>query len=154
MTRLFPTPFSRVVVVTALSASLAFSPMAAAPAKAGGDEVGAIAAATILGLITAGVIVSAANEANAGQRDTHHGRPYYDPDKLLPAQCNLHVRKGPDKGHYYERGCLHWNFRGYRDLPDQCKDEVWIPREGQNETAFDARCLARFGYRGERTVNR
>lgn len=155
MKRIFPTPFARAAVVTALSASLAFSPMVAAPAYADDQRAGAIAAASFFALLTAGIIASAAQENKATQADRRgNGRDRHDrdqrrredPRKALPAQCDLKVRKGPDRGTYYARRCLKRNFDYWAYLPARCEDKVWVPRRGRNVNAYDAQCLARFGY--------
>lgn len=152
MKRIFPTPISRAAVVTALSAAIAFSPMSAQPARAGDEQLGAIAAASFFAMITAGIIASAAKSKDGvviGNRRGPHDRtpPRVDRRKLIPAQCEFTVRGGPDRGTYYASRCLKRNFDHWAFLPDRCEEKVWVPRQGANVNAYDAQCLARFGYR-------
>ena len=159
MTRFFPKSIAKTAIVTALSASLAFSPMTATPAKAGSDEAAAVAAASFFALVTAGIIASAARH-NDGvvtiHRPGRHDRGHVQPDrrKILPAQCDFTVRRGPDRGTYYGRYCLRNNYNHVASLPARCLEKVWVPRRDRNVNAYDAQCLARFGYRerGQRST--
>ena len=77
-----------------------------------------------------------------------------NPRKLLPAQCDFTVYGGPDRGTYYGRRCLKRNFDHWALLPNRCEEKVWVPRDGRSVNAYDAQCLARFGYRerGQRST--
>ncbi|SMH47158.1 hypothetical protein [Maritimibacter sp. HL-12] len=158
MKRFFPKTFARTAIVTALSASLAFSPITATPAHAGEKEIGAIAAASFFALMTAGIIASAAKESNGKVVINRHGpkpgKPGHrrgpnraDPRKALPSQCEFTVHRGPDRGTYHGRHCLVKNFDHWAFLPDRCEEKVWVPRRGRNVNAYNAQCLSRFGYR-------
>jgi hypothetical protein len=173
MTRFFPKTFARTAIVTALSASLAFSPVAAAPAYAGDRDAGAIAAASFFALITAGIIASAAKD-NAGRVtiDRHapkasrpgaprghqdRGPNRADPRKALPNQCEFTIHRGPDRGTYYGRNCLVRNFDYWPYLPDRC--ETRVKGQGNRSVkAYAANCLARYSYneqsRGPRSSRR
>jgi hypothetical protein len=162
----FKTP-ARSAMAATLAAALAFTPLTAAPAQAGNDEaVGAIAAASFFALLTAGVIASAATSgrddaprrADAPRahspRDPRPGMPRpgrgrdiprTDPRKILPEDCEFTVTHGRDRGSYYVSQCLNRNFRYAAYLPDRCEERIesW---GGRRVRAYDATCLARFGY--------
>jgi len=150
MTRFFPKSIAKTAIVTALSASLALSPMTATPAQAGNDDAAAVAAASFFALITAGIIANAAKKnQGAWTIDRRDQRPDRSPNrrKLLPSKCELVVRGGPDRGTYFGRRCLKRNYNHVASLPARCLDKVWVPRRSRNVNAYDAQCLARFGYR-------
>jgi len=159
MTRFFPKTIARTAIVSALSASLAFSPITASPAHAGEKEIGAIAAASFFALVTAGIIASAAKE-NAGKVTIDRHRPRAaapgnrpgpkraDPRKALPSQCEFTIHRGPDRGSYYGRHCLVRNFDYWPYLPDRCETRV-KGRGNQSVKAYSESCLARYGYKEE-----
>lgn len=159
MTRFFPTTIARTAIVTALSASLALSPMTASPAHAGEKEIGAIAAASFFALVTAGIIASAAKE-NAGKItiDRHapraskpgsrRGPNRADPRKALPSQCDFTINRGRDRGTYYGHNCLVRNFDYWPYLPDRCETRV-KGRGNHWVKAYSESCLARYGYTEE-----
>ncbi|GGD19906.1 hypothetical protein [Sinisalibacter lacisalsi] len=155
MAFIFTKSITRTAIVTALSASLALTPVSVTPARAGEAELGAVAAASFFALVTAGIIASAAKENSGGSVIDRHpparhpgrGPQRPDPRKTIPAQCDLYVQGGPDRGVYYTRSCLMRNFDYWAFLPDRCEERVWVPRLRQNVNAYDAQCLARFGYK-------
>ncbi|RME18710.1 MAG: hypothetical protein D6801_00710 [Alphaproteobacteria bacterium] len=143
-------------LATALATALAFSPVAATPARAGGDEaVAVIAFGTLLTMFTAGLIAS-----NVQDRD-HHPRPLpprpqpqpprpkpqppVAPSKQLPMQCKFRVPYGVDRGGYFRSSCLVRNYTRWSSLPRVCEESVRLPREGYVR-AYRARCLAGYGY--------
>ena len=149
MTRFFTKSIAKTAIVTALSASLAFSPVTATPAHAGNDDAAAIAAASFFALITAGIIASAANQ-NSWKFDTDRGGNRGNRGharKALPAKCELNVRGGPDRGNYFGTFCLKRNYTHVASLPARCQESIWVPRRGRTVSAYDAQCLSRFGYR-------
>lgn len=152
MTRFFPKSIAKTAIVTALSASLALSPMTATPAQAGNDDAAAVAAASFFALITAGIIANAARNNDGAwtvdRRDQRSNRGNQgSPRKILPSKCELVVRRGPDRGTYYGRPCLRQNYNFVASLPARCLEKVWVPRRDRNVNAYDAQCLSRFGYR-------
>ncbi len=167
MTRFFPKSLARTGIITVLSASLALSPIAATPAKAGNDDAAAFAAASFFALLTAGIIASANQHGdrrvvitppNTRPSRGDRERPRVNRRKVLPARCELVVHRGPDRGTYYRRACLKRNFDYWQSLPKRCEERVWVPRRDRNVNAYDAQCLSRFGYRergdGQRTSRR
>lgn len=141
MTCTFARHISKRAVATALAAALALTTATTAPARAGDEEIGAIAAASFFALIAAGIIASQNHRGSGG----HH--PRLDPKKALPAACHITVHRGPDRGTWYARRCLRRNFTYAARLPAQCEDLVYVPRRSGNIRAYDDQCLARFGYR-------
>ncbi|GKY86315.1 hypothetical protein STA1M1_01840 [Sinisalibacter aestuarii] len=149
-------------MIATLTAALALSPLAASPARAGNEEtIGAIAAASVFALITAGIVANAATQKGhkstptphhyTPRRDPEpnrwdHGRTRTDPRKLLPAQCEFSVNHGRDRGSYYSSQCLQRSFNHWPYLPDRCEKRIDGP--GRHDIrAYDASCLARYGYR-------
>lgn len=156
---MFRNPFSksgRPVIAAMLAATLALTSVTATPARAGGeDKVGAIAAASFFALITAGIIAGAASQhrddkALPAPRGSRHGWGDRRDDrrKVLPAQCEFTVRHGRDAGTYYDSHCLKRSFNYWPYLPDRCEERVDL-RGSRDRNAYDARCLARYGYREE-----
>jgi hypothetical protein len=151
---------ARSAMVATLTAALALTPLTASPAQAGTeDKVGAIAIASVLALFTAGIIAKAASQRDTTpDRHTQPGRhdppwhsgepdrpPRTDPRKLLPAQCGFTVAYGRDRGSYYGSQCLQRNFTHWPFLPDRCEERV-EGRGRHDVKAYDATCLARYGY--------
>lgn len=148
---------TRSALAATLAAALALSPITATPAQAGNeDKVGAVAAASFLALLTAGIIASSAQQnranpprftvtTNRGRDDRHDNRARTDRRKVLPAQCEFTVRHGKDRGTYYDSSCLRTQFNGWPYLPDRCEER--ITARGRTTYGYDAQCLARFGYR-------
>lgn len=145
----------RSLIAATLATSLALTPIAATPARADTtSQTGAIAAFTLFGLLAAGLIAnSVSNQRDHGDRSplrpprggNHPHHPRVDPRKQLPASCAFTLRHGPDRGTYYGNRCLARNFDYSAYLPDRC--EKRIHRRGQpDRNAYDASCLARFGY--------
>lgn len=155
-----PTRFkkpARSAIAATLAAALALSPITATPAQAGSkDKAGAIAAASFLALLTAGIIASSSARARDSAtihvtppRDQRRERPpastRVDRRKLLPQECSYSVNRGPDRGDYFISSCLRDEFRFWPYLPDRCETDLRT-RGGRNVAAYDASCLARFGY--------
>lgn len=155
-----PTHFrnpARSALAATLAAALALSPITATPAQAGTeDKAGAIAAASFLALLTAGIIASNAQQNRAHpprvtvtplhrNDDRRDNRARTDRRKILPEQCEFTVRHGKDQGTYYESNCLRSTFNGWPYLPDRCEERINV-RGGRDTYGYDAQCLARFGY--------
>lgn len=157
---MIPTRFknpARSALAATLAAALALSPITAAPAQAGTeDKAGAIAAASFIALLTAGIIASNAQQNRAQppqftftpsrrHDDRHDNRARTDRRKVLPQQCEFTVRHGKDRGTYYDSRCLRSTFNGWPYLPDRCEERIAV-RGGRDTYGYDAQCLARFGY--------
>lgn len=171
--------FTKPVIAVGLATAIAFSPATATPARAGTDPLGAVFGAGVLALVIGGIIaaetqnrgqVSYWNNTHPrrdDRRDTHrdsrrdswrddrrddrrgpHDEPRVDRRKLLPSQCDLNVRHGSQTGTYYTKTCLMQNFRSWPMLPDRCETRLNTRSHGR-VTAYDAQCLARYGYRDE-----
>ncbi len=143
-----PSPIPRLLVrplaAVALAASLVFSPLASAPARAhstpsaGTDNF--IAALVALGLI--GIII-----ANENGRD---GDGYYvPPNKRLPAKCLKTFRTVNGPKTLFGKTCLENNFRWSARLPEQCLRSIRVVRNGhiRIRQAYRPNCLERYGYR-------
>lgn len=158
MTKSIAKAFARPALAATLAASIALTPVAAMPARAD-EQVGAIAAAGILALLMSGIFASGQDQGglaistpprgNTGlwDRDREDGhRPRLDPRRALPEVCEFTLRHGRDRGTYYGRHCLVQNFGYWPYLPDRCEQRVSL-RDRFPTAAYDAQCLARFGYR-------
>lgn len=158
----FKTRFTKPIIAAGLAAAIAFSPATATPARADSDQVAAVIGAGALALIIGGIIASDAqgrgrvtvttptrsdrywNDHN--RRDNRRDeRPRVDTRKLLPARCDIDVRRGPKAGTYYTKTCLMQNFRNWPMLPERCETRLRTRTQGRI-AAYDAQCLARYGY--------
>lgn len=150
---------ARSAIAAMLAAALAITPITATPAHAGNeDTVGAVAAASFFALLTAGIIASTAQK-NRDQRPRAAVTPWRQNDnrrdgrarrKVLPEQCEFTVRRGKDRGTYYESRCLRSEFRGWPYLPGRCEKHINL-RGGRSTYGYKAQCLARFGYTDDTT---
>jgi len=141
---------ARSALAATLAAALALTPITATPARAGDqNDVGAIAAFSLLALITAGLVAT-----SVARRDEprHAGRPYspnpgprVDPRKALPAQCEFTVRRGHDRGTYYGSRCLKRAFSYWANLPARCEERIDV-LGGPDKRVYDAQCLTSYGY--------
>lgn len=161
MTRSFARTLTKQAIGTTLAAALALTTATTAPARAGDEELGAIAAASFFALVAAGIIASAQNDNARRGSTSHHGtyhpqRPRIDPKKALPSECRVTVRGGPDRGTWYQTRCLKRNFTYAARLPARCENLVYVPRLSGNIRAYDDQCLAGYGYReaGQRQSTR
>lgn len=157
-----------------LAAALAISPITATPAQAGDEnKVGAIAAVSLLALLTAGIVVANANDSKDqagkglprmrdGRNDTNRHQGGYnhpprgtwvDPRKLLPDECDLEKRVDGKVRTYYPTRCLKNEFAYWPYLPERCETRIkdW---GGRKVSAYDGSCLARYGYINEDDVSR
>ncbi len=146
---------TRPALAATLAASVAFSPLAAAPARAD-QTTDAIAAAAILGLLGLGIVsnMGASNpqvtvNPPAPARQPTHRQPFnqrrIDPRKALPARCEFTIHRGHDRGTYFDRRCLKRKFDFWGYLPDRCETSVTPPYRARGRS-YDAHCLSRFGY--------
>lgn len=136
--------FPKQALGATLAGALALTTATAAPVQAGDVKINAdaIAAASFFALVAAAVIATSRKNNLPGPEVE---RP--DPRKVLPADCRFDVRHGPDRGRYYGRQCLVANFDYWPLLPDRCESAVEVTSRRPDITAYDASCLARFGYR-------
>lgn len=144
-----PSP-GRALIAATLATSLALTPVAATPARAGSqDNTGAIAAFTLFGLLTAGLLAnSLAHQPNRYDPPRGGQRPPLGTRKHLPGECRFQVRHGQDRGTWYGSRCLKRNFDYWAYLPQRCEEH--IDRPGRpDRTGYRARCLAQFGYRAD-----
>jgi hypothetical protein len=165
---------TRPALAASLAASLALTPITAAPARAGNDLAGGIAAASFFALLTAGLLSSS---AASGSTQSAHPQPAPDrgwrsPDhddssrygshndwhssdrrKLLPSQCSFTLKHGSDRGTYFDRTCLVRNFDYWGYLPERCEEKVSAPGRFRS-SAYEAGCLRRYGYREASAYNR
>lgn len=153
---------ARAAMVAAISAALALTPITATPARAGEDKTGAIAAATILALITAGIIASNTKPGfSYSKPEVHYRPPHYggrkppqiDRRKLLPAQCEFQITRGRDRGTYFGKRCLKRNFSYWTHLPARCEKHIDL-RGRPDRRGFESNCLARYGYKAARAIRR
>lgn len=118
-----------------LAVAVAMTPAGAAP----GRDAETAATAPIPPLVTAAV---ASRETTAPAPV----RPPVDPQKILPSDCRFEIGQGRDSGTWYGRQCLVANFAHWPFLPDHCERRLDLPRRRQDIAAYDATCLARFGF--------
>lgn len=129
-----------------LAAALALTTATAAPSPASAGDVkinaDAIAAASFFALVAAAVIATSRKNSGPGPELE---RP--DPRKVLPADCRFDLRHGPGRGRFYGRRCLITRFDYWPYLPERCETAVELSPRRPDIIAYDASCLARFGYR-------
>lgn len=142
-----PKPTRHNLLSATLATALALSPLTASPARAGNDEqIGALAFGSILGLITAGVVISSLNQNRPHTQPVPTGpQPGVGPRKILPGYCKFSVPYGANRGTYFGRQCLIRNFSYWPSLPRHCGR--WVNQPARSGVkAYRARCLAREGY--------
>lgn len=156
MTKTLPQIFIRPLIALSLAAGIALTPVSAAPAKAGNDELAAFIAA-----LTAMVVIGAVIEDG---RDRDRGRDRtvrrWDRDKVLPESCLKSYRARDGVKAYFSKRCLKRSFRHFQRLPDRCEKTVRVrtrdrdrgwERDGQTRrfkrvNVYKPRCLRRAGY--------
>ncbi len=142
MTHLAPRFFLRPVVAMFLAAALAFTPVAASPARAGNDD----AAKVIGALIVLGLIGAAINHNS--RTNTAIPNPLHL--KNLPGSClkTFDTRFGNES--FFGKRCLRNNFQNWAGLPAQCaltiQTENWNGNQVQRHV-YQPRCLRQEGYR-------
>lgn len=146
----------KTLIAPLVAASLAFTPMAAAPAQAGSDDV----AKSLAGLALLAIIGSAIAADQAGASTVKHP-PKYQPPKVvhpprvatpprpvvkrkLPAKCREVLRHGGKQTVFYGKACLEQNMRAASRLPNRCKTVVSV--FGRKRQAYTASCLRRAGW--------
>lgn len=127
------------VIATVLAASLAFTAIGSAPARAemSRDDV----AAAIFGLAFIAGLASAMNNRDDDRNvDDHDGRRMY----ALPAEC-LREYEGTRRDFTgFGRRCLNRNGVNVNRLPERCERDVML-RRGWG-VAYPQRCLEREGF--------
>ena len=137
-------------IAAVLAASIAFTGMSTAPARAADSgEIGRF----LLGAGTLFIIGSAIANSDRRYRDRDHvvTRRHVDPRprvkprrKVVPSAC-LRVNRwdnGPRR--FFGQRCLRNNMHRVGRLPGHCKRKIWTPRGARN--VFAARCLRRNGW--------
>jgi hypothetical protein len=151
----------RTAMIAAISAALAFTPITATPARAD-EKAGAIAAASILALITAGIIASSTKQGFSYSKPDVHYRPPHrggrdwprvDRRKLLPAHCEFRISHGRDRGTYFGKQCLKRDFSYWTYLPARCERHIDL-RGRPDRRGYESYCLAQYGYRAGRVIRR
>lgn len=147
ITRPMPHPASRLflrpILAMSLAASIALSPVAATPARAGGDAGKVIGALIVLGLIGAAI-------HNSDVQATPRPRPDPRSHKRLPAGCmkTFETRFGSET--FVGRNCLERNFRHWASLPQQCALTIRTPGSRGHDVrraVYQPRCLRQHGFR-------
>lgn len=135
-------------IATVLAASIAFTSVSVAPARAADSgEIGRL----ILGAGALIIIGSAIANSNNNTTVTRHQprvihRPHVTPRhrKVAPAACvrNSKWERGPRR--ILTRGCVNKNMRHADRLPNVCKTRI----KGKNgaRTVFGAKCLRNHGW--------
>ena len=136
----------RPFIVTAIAASLVFSPVSTAPAQAHStytaNNDSFIAALVALGLI--GLIIT--NE-NGKHLNSVANVPR---SKRLPQSCLKTFQTTRGTRAMFKPACLQKNFRWWRNLPSQCLTKVRIIRPNGHRVdrnLYRAGCLRDYGYR-------
>ncbi len=164
---------TRPALAATLAASVALSPIAAAPARAD-NSADAIVATAFFGLVAAGILsslaegkqASPATHATPAAPETHHNTRWGNDNttrwgngnrweggnrnrvtarKLLPEQCKFTIHRGQDRGTYFDRRCLKLNFDNWGYLPSRCETSVTAPYRNRGRS-YTEQCLSRFGY--------
>lgn len=157
---------ARVLLAATLTASLALSPLTAAPARADSNG-GAIAAAGLIALLMAGIAASN-SQAQTAPRDRwsetdndwrriptpQPPRERHESRKELPNECRVTARRGPSSEAYYDKSCLMQELRGARFLPDRCEEDLRVRGAHGRQEVYAESCLARYGYFPERQARR
>jgi hypothetical protein len=137
--------FTRPLIALGLAASIALTPVAAVPAKAGDDEMAAFLAA-LTAMIVIGTVLDDGRYHERGRG--RHGVWYWN--KALPEHCLKSYRTRDGHRAYFTKRCLRHNYRGWRSLPAHCELTVRLRddyRHGRNRiTVYKPRCLRRAGY--------
>ncbi|GAA0296696.1 hypothetical protein [Rhodovulum strictum] len=130
-----------------LAASIALTPVAAAPARAADDL-----AKILLGAAAVYVIVDKleSNRRSANRVETNQAAGWYGPrghdrHRVIPASCvrSVDTRRGSER--IVTERCL--RNEGIRRLPDRCEISVRGPRGSVD--AYRLSCLQNAGYRVE-----
>lgn len=136
-------------------ASILITGFAAAPARAGDDDV-ARALAAIVGIAIIGAAINDSRRDDRTQPVIRHGRhveprplPRRVHRKLLPRHC-LRTYSSRRSGDFtaFGRKCLRNNYAQTKSLPQNCLREVRAKRG--RHFAYGARCLRNQGYRSAR----
>lgn len=158
----------RTFITTVLAAAIAITGLGVAPAQAGDKDL----ARFLVGVATIGIIAAAIEDGkrhdnghvtrqdhytppvvHAPQRPPVHVAPRPLPDRAriaaLPTRCLQTVTDRRGARQVYAAGCLQRNDIRVNALPDRCALAVIGPKGGQRN-AFDAQCLANYGYRTAR----
>ncbi len=137
---------SKKAMVAALAGAMTVTAATTQPVRAGDDEAaGAIVAATVFGLMAAAIIASKHKDKNRRPPPAVTPVAPTGPGPL-PAECRFEVTNGYDRGSWYGRECLVASYRDWPKLPDRCERWVELPRWRQEVTAYNAQCLAQFGF--------
>jgi len=136
------------IIATVLAASIAFTGMSTAPARADSGEIGRL----LLGAGALFIIGSAISNSNRDRdrvvtrrNDPVIHQPRVQPRfrRVLPGDCLRRNQWDNGPSRYFGRNCLSRRVE-IRRLPRQCKRTVWTNR-GQR-TVFAARCLRKNGW--------
>lgn len=148
-------------IAIVVSAALTITGMAAAPARAGDDDI----AKWIAGAAALAIVGAAISEHESKKRKRrairqqqqlqqyydNHGYTDVDPrpnpwhGKLLPASCRVTKRLHGQKIRGFGRHCLKRNNVNVRALPQECAYRI-KRNDGRKRVIFGSRCLRDFGY--------
>ncbi|WP_132541303.1 hypothetical protein [Rhodovulum euryhalinum] len=139
---------TRRLIAPLLAAALALTPMAAAPARADGEDIAkALLGAVVLYGIAEGLDsrdrkdnrrVEQRHDDRRGWQDAHRGR-------TIPAQCIRTVQSRNGTRQFVPEACL--RREGVRRLPDHCAVSISGPRRERD--VYGLRCLQQSGFRVE-----
>ncbi|MCI2400163.1 hypothetical protein [Aliiroseovarius subalbicans] len=138
----------RPLIALTLAASIALTPMAAAPARADNND-NAAAIAALLGLIIVGTAVSNSNNDVVYERRSSRERIAPRRTRALPEQClkRFETRRGTKR--YFGSRCLERNFRFANRLPERCEIRIKTRNRAGDRVRRDVytpACLRREGY--------
>lgn len=161
-------------IALVLAAAVAVTGLGAAPAQANDRDL----ARFLAGLAAVGIVAAAINDKQR-RDDRARGhvtrqQPYYPPvvhapprhqgyqnhvaprplpqkarAAILPSQCLLTVSDRRGARNVYGANCLQNSNISTARLPDRCALTV-VGQQGRGRTAYDAGCLADYGYRTAR----
>ncbi|MBN2907443.1 MAG: hypothetical protein JXJ18_12110 [Rhodobacteraceae bacterium] len=141
---------TRKIIAPLLAAALAFSPIAAAPARADGDLAKVLLGATALFIIADGLDK---NGNRTVRRVAPVHRDWFDGNdargrnaRVIPSNCVRVVNTRVGRRQIATERCM--TSQGVRRLPDRCEVSLRGGRPGARE-AYGVRCLAQYGYRVE-----
>ncbi len=144
-----------IAAITAVS--IAITAFAAAPARAGDEEV-ARALAAIAGIAILGAAIKSSRDKKKARAKQHvyhappkvhrHVQPRPLPKrvnrKLLPQRCLRNFRDNYGSFPAFGRKCLRKNYGALNSLPQRCERSVRTDRGYR--TVYGARCLSRKGF--------
>lgn len=145
----------KTLIAPVVAASLAFTPMAATPARAGDDDVAkALAGIALLAIIGSAVASDGRAPATVTHPPKYHPPQYHPPKPVtpprpvlkrkLPAQCREVLRHGGQQRTYYGKACLERTLNRVARLPDNCRTVVNV--FGRNRQVYLGSCLRRAGW--------